>query len=121
MVLTIIALTIQLCNGNCDCPPVYEHLCGTDGKTYESMCRLDCAQREDPELSEQHDGPCEGLGGCKKHCTKEFQPVCGSDEKTYSNMCYFRCQQRKSPHLQIQSSGLCDRDSRLQEFLLRFL
>ncbi|CAG9826663.1 unnamed protein product [Diabrotica balteata] len=43
----------------CLCNRVYAPVCGTDGKTYDSQCDLNCEVETDHSLEIKHFGECE--------------------------------------------------------------
>ena len=64
-------------------------MCGSDNKTYENNCVLNCSSP--PCVFEQHKGPCipqpENFNCAAVLCSNEGPGVCGSDGKTYPNDC----------------------------------
>ncbi|XP_050498014.1 serine protease inhibitor dipetalogastin-like [Diabrotica virgifera virgifera] len=42
----------------CDCQLIYHPVCGTDGKTYDNKCGLECEQKDNPDLKIKHEGEC---------------------------------------------------------------
>lgn len=91
------------CNADCDakeppkckCPNQCKPVCGSNGRTYDNECKLNCARIDETCLSKVKDGIC---GQCA--CSKEYNPVCGSDGKTYGNPCLFGCARELNPDLQ---------------------
>lgn len=105
----------------CNCSTTdYEPLCGSNGKSFRSVCQFRCARQSDKYLSVTKIGLCSDFraceakyahkGGCSENyrtqqtlkklyrlncrscgCTKELRPVCASDNKNYANMCVFKC------------------------------
>lgn len=83
------------------CPTSSRPVCGTNRKTYESICHLDrviCALRKENNASlalyyfgtcnsPATQEPCPKLEECKSAPKK---PVCGSNGKTYSSLCHLR-------------------------------
>ncbi|XP_028029354.1 serine protease inhibitor dipetalogastin-like [Bombyx mandarina] len=94
---------------SCACYRNQRPVCGTDGKTYNNECLLDCATRDDPGLRVRYQGPCsEGnVGFPTCHCDYDLNQVCGSDNHTYDNACLLNCAAATNPGLSILYSGLC--------------
>nr|XP_045617347.1 agrin-like isoform X1 [Procambarus clarkii] len=62
-----------------------EVVCGSNRKTYFSLCAFQVDQCKYPTLTLRHRGPCRSY--CPQYCPKVKEPVCGSDKKTYYNTC----------------------------------
>ncbi|XP_053610273.1 serine protease inhibitor dipetalogastin-like [Plodia interpunctella] len=95
----------------CACARNMRPVCGSDGRTYNNPCLLNCATKDDPSLSIAKSGPCglnivdipKPVASCT--CTRELTPVCGSDGETYSNACIMRC---RNPSAALVHDGPCD-------------
>ncbi|XP_073990277.1 serine protease inhibitor dipetalogastin-like isoform X3 [Rhodnius prolixus] len=96
----------------------YEPVCGTDDKTYDNNCRLECASiSSSPGVELNHEGPCsteekkllKRSGKLKKSCPcpRIFAPVCGTDGTTYANLCILKCQMTVVPGLELKHTGKC--------------
>lgn len=122
MILLCIAHSLRVteAKGKCD---QKGHVCGTDGKTYKTICHLNRKKLEDPDLQVLYTGRCfqsskqstlettteisEQSG--KVRCTLVVQPVCGSDGKTYSNKCFLKyAALHDDPTLILKHHGSCD-------------
>ncbi|XP_077986725.1 sushi, von Willebrand factor type A, EGF and pentraxin domain-containing protein 1-like isoform X2 [Glandiceps talaboti] len=125
----------EICvNEECICRPAShcedgdpQLICGSDGRTYSSMCRLNatkCSQNQDiykahdgrcPEPVDQCDGYiCDDDKECYIHddgnpdcqcideCDDEGDIVCGTNGAVYSNICNLRVAKCEKPRLQIE-------------------
>jgi coxsackievirus/adenovirus receptor len=89
-------------NEPCACNSVYNPVCGSNGVTYASRCRLECSN-----VNINHSGPCNYFNWAESPhfncpCPYEFEPVCAGDGATYENQCAMRC-----AHQSIKSEGAC--------------
>lgn len=112
----------DLLYGNlCECSKSdYEPICGSNGRSYRSVCQFRCARQSNKYLSVGKIGLCSDSNACEaenaiqsgcsgNHRTQEtlkklyklnckscncqlmYKPVCGSDNKTYYSTCLFKC------------------------------
>lgn len=87
----------------CICNDTCQKVCASNGKTYNSQCAFECAQRMDPELMKTKNGEC---GVCV--CTWRRYEVCGNDGVTYRNYCRLKCVQELKPDLKKAYGGPCN-------------
>uniref|UniRef100_A0A914WHI2 Kazal-like domain-containing protein n=1 Tax=Plectus sambesii TaxID=2011161 RepID=A0A914WHI2_9BILA len=92
----------------CSCPRLFKPVCGTDSQTYNSDCKLKCAQETNPGLRMAYEGICCPQPFCPGH----WDPLCDDHGHTHENECMFRyalCVMRKTDNLvlEIASRGEC--------------
>lgn len=89
-------------NSPCPCGTAYNPVCGNNGVSYGSRCRLECSN-----VAFSHEGPCNYFNWAESPhfncpCEYKFAPVCGQDGSTYENECTIKC-----GHQMIKHSGAC--------------
>ncbi|CAF3381609.1 unnamed protein product [Rotaria socialis] len=113
------------CPDNCDeyarTMPSHGYICGSDNKTYESLCELNkkaCQIQENLVLSyigechDCHHSDCpKNPNKCNPHiqCLFDYHPLCASNLQEYSNECEmnkYACQ--SNIHLTKLHDGSCD-------------
>jgi len=89
----------------CDCPGVFEPVCGGDSRNYINACEAACAG-----VGVRHEGICERCG-----CPEIYAPVCGADGRTYGNDCEARC-----AHVLVAYEGECKDDCPVETHIRNF-
>ena len=89
-------------NSPCPCNSVYNPVCGNNGVSYGSRCRLECSN-----VALSHEGPCNYFNWAESPhyncpCEYKFSPVCGQDGSTYENECTIKC-----GHQMVKHKGAC--------------
>ena len=89
-------------NSPCPCNSVYNPVCGNNGVSYGSRCRLECSN-----VALSHEGPCNYFNWAESPhfncpCEYSFAPVCGQDGSTYENECTIKC-----GHQMVKHEGAC--------------
>lgn len=86
------------------CPVSYKLIgpvCGTDSKTYSSICELEAARLTVAGLDVAK------LSPCSQYCGEIWDPLCGTDLVTYANHCLFTAALRMMPNLKVFHVGQC--------------
>ncbi|KAG7310631.1 hypothetical protein JYU34_003427 [Plutella xylostella] len=121
-----------VCPKHCEEGTETEEICGSDNKTYSSICSLrDIACRERRHLFVKHMGTCEscasitcptgtwcarGACACSNPCADAArEPVCASSHQTYQHECALRraaceARMRGEPPLTVAYYGECSED-----------
>lgn len=97
----------------CICPWRSKPVCGTDGNTYRSECKLYCENYQNSnDIRVAHDGPCpekvtiiNPTHTCS--CAEDSNVVCASDGNTYANACELNCATATNPRLRLEHYGQC--------------
>lgn len=132
---TLMMIIILACRSHSDdssdncLADVVDPVCGSDGQTYSSLCKLEVAKKSEnkTDLLMAHYGTCNGSAGGKEPncipmnktstCPLISNPVCGSDNQSYDSECelcaamYKQQQTEKSFKLAIIKPGYCESSS----------
>ncbi|CAH0720123.1 unnamed protein product, partial [Brenthis ino] len=114
-------LDMETCVLSCKLNPNSDHVCGTDGKTYDNMDHLLCAAKCGVDVRLSHISSCLGRTGrkptietnnidaCMSLCptTSEYNPVCGTNNKTYPNPGKLQCAQECGVDVQLKYHFTC--------------
>ena len=84
-------------------------VCGTDGKTYRSLCHLKNERCNNDNLRLLSYGRCKT---CIQNCSRwPFRPICGTNGISYKNSCYLQnaqCRNKeKNKPIKIAHNGRC--------------
>ncbi|CAG9861988.1 unnamed protein product [Phyllotreta striolata] len=128
---------ITLFSPNCTCSEDHQQACGSDGKTYDNECSLNCERNMGRNLTLAFRGACDEMNSSPDNllasllrlpdlpivqylnkllqrsnrceCPQEERPVCGSNGRTYFNVCYLECSREKNPGLVPVAEAPCER------------
>jgi len=76
--LTDACLTYECCN----CPRIYQPVCGEGDKPFNSVCEAKC---KGVQIDCEHECPCEETSDVV--CPEIWKPVCSTKSETYGNEC----------------------------------
>ncbi|CAH1394930.1 unnamed protein product [Nezara viridula] len=96
----------------CPWKPMYEPVCGSDGKTYVNEEWLMCScNRTGEEVTVESKGECQEVDPCSKDENKSHGPkVCASNGITYPNAQAVRCLTKHKSDIDIRHEGGCNVD-----------
>ncbi|XP_042882489.1 four-domain proteases inhibitor-like [Penaeus japonicus] len=98
---------IRLCGQYCGTRPG-SRVCGSDGKTYESLCHLENARCGDQSIAFRHHGSCRPPVICPGICPAIYAPVCGTNGKTYASECQLNNEAKcNGLHVSKKHDGPC--------------
>ena len=94
-------------------------ICGSDGKTYNSTCELECSNCEnDKDVQIEHEGQCKWYSekpdicmDCRNCAILKIDkfPICGSDGKTYESLCNLICSNCEyAKDVNVKYPGYCN-------------
>ncbi|XP_045211197.2 serine protease inhibitor dipetalogastin-like [Mercenaria mercenaria] len=93
---------------------VLDQMCGSDGRTYDSMCEFHLAKCRNPRLQIAFSGQCpvpvqsRGIICTTPWCWPLDEPVCGSDRLTYKNQCELNNAMCDNESLKTEHQGPCN-------------
>ncbi|CAG0896396.1 unnamed protein product [Cyprideis torosa] len=111
--------SVQRCE-NVLCPSLFDPACGTDGRTYDSLCELNrqrCVGEGRPDLFLSYMGRCGNrppdpgsnpVEFCRNPiCTLDVEEVCASSGMTFRNRCFLARARCFNPQLRESYQGRC--------------
>lgn len=93
---------------------ILDPICGSDGRTYDSLCEFQMAQCRIASLKVAFSGKCpapvqlRGIICTTPYCWPIDQPVCGSDGLTYRNQCELNNAMCENESLKTEYPGPCN-------------